>query len=127
MNSLLIFLFLIKLCAQINIFQKKFSFNKLKSTIIKIRTNKKTREPPKVYISQGEIELTKKEKYLGEWITEKGNNKMKIEKRGEKIMYMTSEIKRYGSKKEVGDMDMEVILHIFETIIIPQITYNIDI
>ena len=86
--------------------KKKFTFSKEKTKIIKIETKKRKRteeeDIPVVTVKKGRIEKTDKEKYLGEWINSKGDNKIKIEKKKEKIPFMIQQIRKLQKSREDG-------------------------
>jgi len=62
---------------------KKFTFNQQKSKIIKL-SKTKSKEIPNVNLSKGKISITEQEKYLGDWISSKNDNNIRIEKKRRK-------------------------------------------
>ena len=111
--------------------QKKFTFNKEKTNIMKITPHKqnvnKNMITPRIEVGQGRVGLIKEEKYLGEWIDGTGSNKIKLEKKKEKINHMIQEVKRLGSYHKVGKMDMRVRLQLLDKIVMPALLYNMDL
>ena len=111
--------------------KKKFTFSKEKTKIIKIETKKRKRteeeDIPVVTVKKGRIEKTDKEKYLGEWINSKGDNKIKIEKKKEKIPFMIQQIRKYGNYERVGKMDMKVRMNVLDRVIMPTILYGMEL
>ena len=107
--------------------QKKFTFSKDKTKIVKIKNNrKKDEEIPKVTVEQGQIEDGEEEKYLGEWFSSKGNNEVKIRKKAEKTGHMIQEIKRNGDQSKVGNMDVKIRFHLLQTVVMPVLLYNME-
>ena len=75
--------------------QKKFTFSRDKTKIIKVVNKKNSREEiPAVEVEQGRIRESTAEKYLGEWFDTKGTNEIKIKKKEEKVGHMIQEVKR---------------------------------
>ena len=54
------------------------------------------------YIKEGEIDRTKKYKYLGWWFNEENNASKQLNELESKIDYMAKEIKCTGHKMKVG-------------------------
>ena len=78
-------------------------------------------------VKKGRIEKTDKETYLGEWINSKGDNKIKIEKKKEKVPFMIQQIRKYGNYKRVGKMDMKVRMNVLDRVIMTTILYGMEL
>ena len=88
--------------------QFRYSTNPEKSGVLVIENKKKKVEQVKGRVKNGEIQRVSKYKYLGEWYSEKGDHALGIQKRKEKIEYLTHEIMKYGSIWRVGNMALQV-------------------
>ncbi len=108
--------------------QKKFSFNKEKSEMMMLSFTKKKRseQPITVSVRQGEIKHVDNIKYLGDIISDKGDNQKKIEHKSKKVNHMVQTIKKYGSEYQVGKLAMFTRLKLLETIAMPSILYGME-
>ena len=107
--------------------EEKFKFIKKKSKYMVIKSGKDKEEKVNERIKDGEIEKTDEYKYLGNWINERNNVKRQIKEKKSKLEYMISEVKRAGNKELVGNNDARVQKLLYEKIIIPTLTYNLEI
>ena len=106
--------------------RKKIKFSKKTSKHMLIKSGKDKEEKVDEIIQYGEIEKTEEYKYLGNWINERNNVMRQIEERKSKLEYMISEVKHAGNKELVGNNDARV-QKLYEKIIIPTLTYNLEI
>ena len=109
--------------------RKKFTFNNEKTEIMSIRMNNRNRneKTPIVRVKKGEVGFADSVKYLGEWIFPSQLNASRIKKREEKLQIMITKIQKYGSKHKVGDAAIKVKLKILEAVVMPALTYNMEI
>ena len=79
---------------------------------------------PTLRTNRGKIGYTNKYKCLGDDQT--GRNISKIEKKMEKIKYITGEVRRYGSYREVGKADTQARIFLMETLIEQALLFNTE-
>ena len=108
--------------------QKGYLFNNEVNKTAILIVNKKRKETYnlKLNIKLGEIKLTNKYKYLGEWYNEKGDHSTSIEKRKEKIQYHISQVKLYGNEYTLGKYAMMTRIKIYKTMVVKALFHHIE-
>ena len=110
---------------------KKYIYNneKGKTEIMKLQLKKKSNtddENPIVNVNKGKIEYTKEYKCLGDMYDTTGRNTSKIEKKMEKVGFISAEVKRRGSYKMVGCADGSVRMLMLEALVKPTLLANTE-
>ena len=107
--------------------EKKFKFNRNKSKYMVVKTGREKDEEVVASVKDGKIERTNEYKYLGMWITEENNILKQISEHKDRLKMMMREIKNVGNKCKVGSRDAEVQRLLYESTVIPTITYNMEL
>ena len=77
-------------------------------------------------VKKGIIQKVEEHKMLGTWVDETGTYGINIGKRGEKLQYMISTVKRQASPKTVGVYSVEARLKLAEVTVIVSILNNAE-
>ena len=107
---------------------KKFTYNikEGKTNYMKITNTRSTAEDLSLEVKNGTIKEIEKYKYLGDVYSSQGDNKVKINGRMEKLMFMANKVKRQGHFEKVGKGDTQVRKTLIETTIIPSVLANTE-
>ena len=106
--------------------EKKFTFNVEKTAYMIVKTSRKKEEEIDIKLKKGKIKRVSSYKYLGIWISEKGNLNKHLEEIEKKIPFMLNEVKRLGDPYRVGVMASQIQLKMFEVIIMPSLLYAME-
>ena len=109
--------------------EKKYTFNNGngKSHWMIIKTGREKEEEIEIIVEKGKIDRTKEYKYLGNWLTEKGNIERQLDEIRSKTKGMIAEVKRIGSEGKTGRMSTEVQLLMYERTVLPAMIYNLEV
>ena len=80
-----------------------------------------------IEVEKGKIGKTEEYRYLGNWISERGNVEKQLLEVKSKAKGMVAEAKRIGNERHTGRMSTEVHLLMYEKTIIPAILYNLEV
>ena len=110
---------------------KKFIFNneRGKTEIMKMELNSRKKvedEQPRIQVTRGEIGYTDKYKCLRDLYDTTGRNSSKIQKKMEKVSYISAEVKRQGSYAKVGNADTDIRMLLLETVVRPTLMFNTE-
>ena len=106
--------------------KKKFTFNVTKSNYMVMNTGKDIEIKITEEVKNGQLQKVKEYKYLGVWINEGNNFVTNIRKIKEKIPFMIATIKKFANNNTIGKYTIISRLKLYELVIIPTITYNIE-
>ena len=107
--------------------RKKFKFSKKKSKYMVIKKGKDKKQEVQASINEGVVEETREYKYLGMWFTEDNNMYKHIKEVDCRIEYMVREIKNAGHANVVGAREAGVQRMLYEKVLIPTMTHNIEL
>ena len=105
--------------------EKKFTFSKEKSKIIKIKKEKQEMEDVQQEIKAGKLETCEQYKYLGNWITSKGTFERQLQMVEEKAKKVGAVMERMGA--QTGEMALSVKLFLYEKVGINTVYYDVDL
>ncbi len=106
--------------------EKKFKFSRKKSKYMVVNSGKEKLQIIQESIKEGMIERTTEYKYLGWWFNEENSAKTQLIELESKLDYMIREIKISGSKQRVGGQDARVQRMLYDKVIVPTLTYNME-
>ena len=110
---------------------KKVIFNneKGKTEIMKMELNSRKQikdEEPRIQVARGEIGYTENYKLLGDQYDKTGKNGSKINKKMEKVSFISAEVKRQGCFAVVGNADTDIRMLLLETVVKPTLMFNTE-
>ena len=106
--------------------EKLWEFSTDKSKWMCIEGRKKDAEEISVEIKQGKIERTKKYKYVGNIVNDKGNMDEQLELMKDKASNTIREINRMCARNRVGIMEMEAKIFIYNMVGLTSVFHNIE-
>ena len=115
----------IRKCARMEV-EKKMKYSLSKTKYMVVKTGKEKEEDISEQVKAGNIQRTKKYKYLGITINEEGNLKGHIEELKQKCEAISREIEIIGSRNQVGKEEIRVQLKLFEACFMPALIYGIE-
>ena len=105
---------------------KKFRFSRKKIKYMVIKSGKGKIEEIKEPVKEGIIERIDEYKYLGWWFSEASNIRRQIQGIKSRSGYIGREIKIMGDKTRVGRHDGRIQKMLYEKVVLPTITYNME-
>ena len=115
----------IRKCARMEV-EKKMKYSLSKTKYMVVKTGKEKEEDISEQVKAGNIQRTKKYKYLGITINEEGNLKGHIEELKQKCEAISREIEIIGSRNQVGKEEIRVQLKLFEACFMSALIYGIE-
>ena len=106
--------------------KKKFTFNIDKSNYLVLKTGNDEEKEVTEKVKMGYLKKVKEYKYLGTWMNEKYDCSTHISKINEKVSSIIVTIKSFANGGVIGNYSVEARLHLFNTVVINFITYNIE-
>ena len=98
---------------------KKMKYSLSKAKYMVVKTGKENKKDISEQVKAGNIQRTKKCKYLGITINEEGNLKGHIKELKQKCEAISRQIEIIGSRNEVGKEEIRVQLKLFENCFMP--------
>ena len=106
--------------------EKKMKHCLSKTKYMVVRIGKEKEENVSEQVKAGNIQTTKKCKYLGITINEEGNLKGHVEELKQACEAISREIEIIGSRNQVGKEEIRVQLKLFEACFIPALILGIE-
>ncbi len=108
--------------------KKGWEFSTEKTNYMVMLTGKRNEEIEEidVEVKQGKIERTYQYKYNGNFINEKGNMDTQLDHMNRNIEWVVSQANVFSSWENVGSMEIQVKLFLYETTIEKSIFFNVE-
>ena len=107
--------------------KKKMEFTTKKSKWMMMKTGRGRCEEIEVETKQGMIQKAERYKYLGNWVNEGGNMDTQLEEVQKKVPFIIREANIVGGRENVGSMEVNVKILLYEKVIVPTIFYNLEV
>ena len=92
-----------------------------------MNTGREKEEPVCGEVKDGMIEMIHEYKYLGIWFTQDNKLYKQLDENKSRMMIMIRNIRKIASSDSVGRKSAEVQRMLYESIVIPAITYNLEV
>ena len=106
--------------------KKKFTFGLKKTNYMVLNTGKEVEEEINEKVKGGTVSKTGEYKYVGLWVSEKGDCELHISKKAQKIKGEVVALKSIANYHNTGGTFVNVRLELYESCIVHSLLYNLE-